>query len=66
MSDTSSEIIKTDTTDIIKTDELRDLDKEKIQVLFKEQYEWYRLNSGKCLCDCINCINARKLKALIS
>ena len=55
---TSQEIIKTDATEIIEKDEL--------QLRFKEQSEWYRLNGGACLCDCINCINARKLKALIS
>ena len=46
-------------TDInIIKDELL-LYKEKRQVLFKEQYEWYSLNRGKCLCDCVNCINSR-------
>jgi hypothetical protein len=59
-----SEIIKTDTTNIIKTDELRIMEDNQ-QALFKEQAEWYRLNRGTCLCDCVNCINARKLKALI-
>jgi len=64
-----SEIISADTTKIIETDptgkgELQ-LYKESIQVLFKEQAEWYRLNSGKCLCDCVNCIDARKKKVLI-
>jgi len=50
------EIINTDTSEIIKTDELK--------LRFKEQFEWYKLNSGTCLCDCVNCVNARKLKAL--
>ena len=36
---------------------------EERQALFKEQSEWYRLNGGKLLCDCTNCINARDLKA---
>jgi hypothetical protein len=62
MNKKDSEIIKTDTTEIIKTEESR-FHKEKREVLFKEQFEWYRLNSGNCLCDCVNCINARKLKA---
>jgi hypothetical protein len=65
----TAEIIKTDTTEIIETDtegkgELR-LYKESRQVLFKKQAEWYKLNSGKCLCDCVNCIDARKNKVLI-
>ena len=64
-----SEIIKTDATEIIKTDPNSEgklqHNKESIQVLFKEQAEWYRLNSGKCLCDCVNCIDARKNKVLI-
>ena len=54
---TSQEIIETDATKIIEKDEL--------QLRFKEQSEWYRLNGGACLCSCINCINARKRKALI-
>jgi hypothetical protein len=64
-----SEIIKTDPIEIIKTDPngkgKLQRHKESIQVLFKEQAEWYRLNSGKCLCDCVNCIDARKKKVLI-
>jgi len=79
MSDSSSEIIKTDTTEIIKTDtieiikrdtteiiktdtiEIIKRDTTELQVLFKAQAEWYRLNGGTCLCDCINCISARKV-----
>ena len=72
-----SEIIKTDTTEIIETDttEIINTDtggkgelqrrKESIEVPFKKQAEWYKLNSGKCLCDCVNCIDARKKKVLI-
>jgi hypothetical protein len=37
---------------------------EKMLVSFQEQSDWYRLHSGSCLCDCINCINARKLRAV--
>ncbi len=56
------DIIKKETEPIIKTES--QLYKEKRQLLFKEQFEWYDLNSGTYLCDCVNCINARKLKVL--
>jgi hypothetical protein len=36
---------------------------EEILKAFQEQNEWYRLNAGNSLCDCSNCINARKRKS---
>jgi hypothetical protein len=62
MSDSSipSDIVDKSThTDTVK---LRQAE-ERLQARFQEQSEWYRLNAGKLLCDCSNCINARKLGA---
>ena len=59
MSDISAEIIKTDTTEIINT--AAEQKEKELQDRFQEQSEWYRLYGGTCLCDCINCINARKV-----
>ena len=39
------------------------MEKERV-ALFQEQAEWYRLNAGKLLCDCNNCINARSREKL--
>ena len=49
----------------IKDTKESQLYKEQRDFLFEKQAEWYRLNSGKCLCKCVNCINARILKKSI-
>ena len=50
-------------SDILDRDTIKSRQEEERQALFREQSEWYRLNAGNSLCDCSNCINARKLKA---
>jgi hypothetical protein len=57
MSDSSipSDLVDQDTVKLRQAE-------ERLQA-FRAQAEWYRLNAGTLLCDCSNCINARKLKA---
>jgi hypothetical protein len=50
-------------SDILDRDTIKSRQAEERQALFREQSEWYRLNAGTSLCDCSNCVNARKLKA---
>ena len=50
-------------SDLVDQDTVKLQQTEEILQAFREQAEWYRLNAGTLLCDCSNCINARKLKA---
>jgi len=50
-------------SDLVDQDTIKLRQAEERQALFQEQSEWYRLNGGKSLCNCSNCIKARELKA---